>query len=70
MACLRAVGVVAGVGGGAEEGEGDGEELVVDEACVDGEDGHEEDNVSTAKRHLHDVTQLLQAPRGEELRKE
>ena len=61
LACLRAVGIVAGVGGGAKERERDGEELIVDEASVDGEDGHEEDDVTAAECHLHDVTQLLQA---------
>jgi len=36
----------AGVGGVGEDGEGDGEELVVHKARVNGEDGHEEDHVS------------------------
>ena len=56
---LRAVCVSARVCCGSEERECHGEELVVDESHVDGEDGHEEDDVTTSECHLHDVAQFL-----------
>ena len=43
--------VKGGVPGGAEDVEGFGEDIVVDEPGVDGEDSHEEDDVATSEDH-------------------
>lgn len=56
----RAVRGAARVGTLGEDGEVDGEELVVDESRVDGEDGHEQNAVAPAEGHLHDVAEFLQ----------
>lgn len=43
----------------AKDDGGHGEELVVDHAREDGEDGHEQDAVAAAKAHAKDLVQLL-----------
>ena len=42
----------AGPAAGPKDGEGDGEELVVDHASVDGEDGHEQDDVAACRQSV------------------
>ena len=48
--------VEGGVPGRAKDVEGFGEDVVVDEPGVDGEDSHEEDDVATSKDHTEHLT--------------